>query len=101
VRFPAERKISRFVVIAYEDEGSTEKAPKWGVTDYEIQSWDAAAGAWRKAVEEKRGRAMAIRVHPLAEAIRADRIRIVVTGVAPLDGVARLLQFEAWGPGGE
>jgi hypothetical protein len=40
-----------------------------------------------------------VRVHRIAPPVRTRAIRMVVEEVAPADGVARLLQLEAWGPG--
>jgi len=100
IDFGAVRTIARFIVIAYEKEKSEETASKWAVSDYSIEAWDAASGAWKAAVEEARGRAVKVRVHPLEAPIRTNRFRITIRRVAPLDGQARLLQIEAWGPEG-
>ena len=90
--------ISRFVVITYQKEGTPETAGKWGVQDYELQVWDASLGQWTTVAKEDTGRAVKTRVHDLSRPIDTDKIRLVIQRVAPLDGQARLLQLEAWGP---
>jgi hypothetical protein len=75
-----------------------ETAAKWGVRGYQIQVWDGKTNQWRTVLTEERGRAVKVRVHRFAEPIRTERIRLLVTRVAPPDGIARLLQLEAWGP---
>lgn len=99
VQFPAPRMLSRITVITYhgEDPGST--AGVWGVKDYEVQVWDGNVNGWKTVVSENRGRAMVTRVHKLEQSVRAAKLRVVVSKVAPADNVARLLQVEAWGPG--
>ncbi|MHB8972296.1 MAG: discoidin domain-containing protein [Pirellulaceae bacterium] len=98
VEFPQLTTINLFAVITYQKEGSAETAGKWGVQDYEIQVWDAPQGQWKTVVQEARGRAVKSRVHHLSESVQTEKIRLVFHRVAPLDGQARLLQFEAWGP---
>jgi len=98
VEFPQRAKINRFVVITYQKEGTPETAGKWGVQDYEIQVWDSARGQWTTVAKENTGRAVKTRVHELSEPVETEKIRLVVQQVAPLDGQARLLQLEAWGP---
>jgi len=90
--------VTRLVAITYQHENSAETAGKWGVTDYELQALDAATSAWRTIVTERRHHAAKVRVHDLPHPIRTSRIRILVSAVAPLDGAARLLEVEAWGP---
>ncbi|MBN1420176.1 MAG: discoidin domain-containing protein [Planctomycetes bacterium] len=99
VDFGVERTISRFVVITYEKEKTEETASKWGVIDYAIEIPESGIGAWKSVVDERRGRAVKVRAHELEKPVRTSRFRIIVRRVAPLDGQARLLQLEAWGPG--
>ena len=47
-------------------------------------------------VTETRGRTVKTRVHDLSEPVETDKFRLVVQRVAPLDGLSRLLQLEAW-----
>ena len=100
VDFGRERAISRFVVITYQKDKSSETAGKWGVQNYAIEVWDQRKQAWKAVVRQASEFSSKVRVHQLPEPIRTDRFRIVVTEVAPLDGQARLLQVEAWGGGG-
>jgi len=97
VEFLQPKRISRFVVITYEKEGTSETAGKWGVQDYEIQVWDAARGQWNTVATENKSRAVKTRVHDLPAPVETSKFRLVVQRVAPLDGQARLLQLEAWG----
>jgi hypothetical protein len=96
----APRLIRRFVVVTYQHEGSAETVAKWGVRDYRIEAFDDASGGWRTMALESGGRMAKARVHEPAHPMVTSRIRIVVTRVAPLDGAARLLELEAWGPKG-
>lgn len=98
VTFPQLTTLDRFAVITYQADGTPETAGKWGVQDYEIQVWDASQNQWKTVVQEQRGRAVKSRVHHLSESVKTDKIRLVVHRVAPLDGQARVLQLEAWGP---
>ncbi len=98
IDFGRTRSVSEFAVITYQRENSPETAGKWGVTRYRIEAWDGGARAWRTVVTESSGRAVKVRVHRLVGPLRAEKVRIVVEDVVPLDGQARLLQFEAWGP---
>jgi hypothetical protein len=91
------RDIATFAVVTYQAKAGTETAAKWGVKDYTIEVWDAAARQWKKVVEENRGRTMKNRVHRLAQPIRVEKFRVVVSQSASGDGIARLLQVEAWG----
>ena len=98
VEFPQRTTINRFVVITYQKEGTPETAGKWGVQDYEIQVWDASHGQWTDRGQRRRGPR---REDPCARSCKpvdTDKIRLVIHRVAPLDGQARLLQLEAWGP---
>jgi len=97
VDFGQPRLLTHFVVITYQREASSETAGTWGVMDYQIEMWDDPINDWRSVVTESRGRAVKVRVHRLPEPTRTSKVRIVVRKVAPLDGQARLLQFEAWG----
>ena len=98
ITFPRSRTISRFVLTTYQRENSLDTAAKWGVTDYSIEVWDGRRKSWKPLVQEARGRVAKVRVHTLAPPVQTERIRVVVERVAPLDGQARLLQVEAWGP---
>jgi hypothetical protein len=91
------RRIQRVVVITYQKEHSAETAGKWGVQGYQVQAWDAPARDWRPIATEARDFPVKVRVHRLAAPVETDKLRIVITRVAPLDGQARLLQLEAWG----
>ena len=87
----------RFVVITYQKDNSAETAGKWGVQSYVIEAWDKHQQRWKPLVGAASDSPAKVRVHRLADPVRTDRFRIVVTKVAPLDGQARLLQVEAWG----
>jgi hypothetical protein len=97
VNFGQEREVRRFVVITYQKDHSEETAGKWGVQSYVIEAWDKGNQRWRPIVSSSADFPVKVRVHQLAEPVRTDRVRIVVSKVAPLDGQARLLQVEAWG----
>jgi hypothetical protein len=97
VNFPSEREVSRFVVVTYHKLDSTDTASKWGVTNYRIEAWDAAAGSWKTAVTEIASRTVKTRVHTLKKPLKTTKFRVVALNVAPQDGRARLLQVEAWG----
>lgn len=97
VDFPQERQIKRFVVITYHHSNSAETAAKWGVTNYLVQVWDAAANDWKTVVREAASRTVKTRVHQLAAPVKTSKFRVYVTAVAPPDKIARLLQVEAWG----
>ena len=89
-----------FVVTTYQKEKTEDTAGKWGILDYELQAWDTVTRQWQTLVNESKGQAMKVRVHRLATPFTTEKIRLVVHRVAPLDGRARLLQLEAWGPSG-
>jgi hypothetical protein len=97
VTFSEPRSVSRFVVITYSTKGQPTSVNTWGVTNYDIEVWDAASNSWKAVVSENKGRLMPTRVHALAEPIRTSRFRVVVKEVAPFDDIVRLLQVEAWG----
>lgn len=99
VDFGRTREINQVIVITYQRENSTETATKWGIEDYEVQAWDAAAARWKTVASEARGRAVKVRVHRLDAPVRTNKLRLTVSRVAPPDARARLLQFEAWGAG--
>jgi hypothetical protein len=92
------RTIDLFAVITYQKEGTPETDGKWGVQDYEIQVWDASQNQWKTVAQEARGRAVKSRVHNRSESVKTEKIRLMFHRVAPRNGQARLLQFEAWGP---
>jgi hypothetical protein len=92
--------VKRFVVITYHHDDGANTAQVWGVRDYEIQVRDGRTSTWRTVAKESQGRTVMVRVHELPQAAEVKEFRIVVQKVAPPDGRARLLQVEAWGPGG-
>jgi hypothetical protein len=96
VDFAAVRDISRFVVITYQGAGAA-TAGKYGLLNYRIQTWNDAAQLWQTVATENRNLAMMTRVHTLVAPVRTAKCRLVVDEVSGGDGVARLLQFEAWG----
>jgi len=96
VEFPERRPVARFIVTTYQ--APNESASRWGVMDYAIEVWDDTAERWQPVVLENTGRIMMTRVHALPAPVKTKRFRVVVSRVAPADGVARLLQAEAWGP---
>lgn len=98
VDFAQPRPVSRLIVITYERDKSMETGSKWGILDYQIQAWTPATSQWQTIVTECQGRAAKVRVHPLDPPVTTPKIRLLIHRVAPLDGRARLLQFEAWGP---
>jgi hypothetical protein len=98
VDFGQLRTVTQLVVISYQHEAGPETATKWGLREYQIQAWDAAAAGWKTVVTQSGGRAGKVRVHDLSPPLHTARLRIHVTRVAPPDGRARLLQLEAWGP---
>jgi hypothetical protein len=98
VDFGQERAVQRFIVINYEKDKSPETAGKWGVRNYIIEIWDKGKQKWKAVLAEASEIPSKVRVHQLSKPVRADRFRLVITEVAPLDGQARLLQVEAWGP---
>jgi hypothetical protein len=69
----------------------------WGVKNYDIEIWDTEAHVWKTVVSEKRDRVMLNRVHFLERPVLTSKFRVVVNAVSPADGIARLLQVEAWG----
>jgi hypothetical protein len=98
VDFGQERAIHHFVIVTYQKENSTETAGKWGVRDYTINVWDQQKHKWKPLVAATAESPGKVRVHQLTKPALTDRFRILITKVAPLDGQARLLQVEAWGP---
>jgi hypothetical protein len=98
VDFGRPRTVNQFVVITYQHEKSAETAGKLGIINYRIEVWDAQSANWKTVVTEAQDRAVKVRVHKLPGPIRTDKARLVVLKVASLDGQARLLQLEAWGP---
>lgn len=100
VTFSQPRPVKRFVVITYHHDDGANTAQVWGVRDYEIQVRDGRTSTWRTVAKESQGRTVMVRVHELPQAAEVKEFRIVVQKVAPPDGRARLLQVEAWGPGG-
>ena len=100
VDFRQPRPVALFVVTTYQKEKTEDTAGKWGILDYELQAWDTVTRQWQTLVNESKGQAMKVRVHRLATPFTTEKIRLVVHRVAPLDGRARLLQLEAWGPSG-
>jgi hypothetical protein len=96
VEFPEPRSVSCFVVFGFQ--APKESARKWGVTDYTVDAWDDGAARWRTVAQAAGSRVMATRVHTLERPVTTKKFRLVISRVAPLDGVARLLQVEAWGP---
>jgi hypothetical protein len=98
VRFPSPRTIEQFCIVTFQTQLGTEDAAKWGVKDYVIEVWDADSQQWKVVIEENRGRTMKNRVHQLDSPVRTERFHVVIHTVAPPDGIARLMQVEAWGP---
>jgi hypothetical protein len=98
VDFAQPHTLTQFIVITYQRENSTDTATKWGIQNYEIQAWDGKANQWKTVLTETRNRPAKVRVHALPQPIRTEKVRLLVTRVAPFDGRPRLLQFEAWGP---
>jgi hypothetical protein len=101
VDFAQPRTLTQFIVITYQRENSTDTATKWGIQNYEIQAWDGRSNRWKTVLTETRDRPAKVRAHALPQAIRTEKVRLLVTRVAPFDGRPRLLQFEAWGPTGQ
>ncbi len=97
VDFGRNRFVREFVLITYQHENSRETAGKWGIANYCIEVWDEQMNAWKVVVTENRGLAVKVRLYRLARPVRTDKIRLVISDVAPLDGQARVLQLEAWG----
>ena len=97
IEFPEPRTVSRFVIITYQSETSSDKADKWGVRDYDIQVWNKKTKTWDTVVAEDQGRAMNTRVHVLEKPIPVKNFRVFVRRAATADNVARLLEVEAWG----
>ena len=81
--------------------GEADEAPAeeeaGGVKNYDIEVWDTEAKSWKTVASEKQDRVMLNRVHILKQPALTSRFRVVVRAVAPIDGIARLLQVEAWG----
>lgn len=100
IDFGQPRPLTRLVVITYEHDKSAETAGKWGILDYEVQAWTPATSQWQAIVTECQGRAAKVRVHTLDQPVTTPKIRLLIGRVAPLDGRARVLQCEAWGPAG-
>ncbi len=94
--FPQTRSVSRFVVVTYGEDDASSVAT-WGVKNYDIEIWDTEANSWTTTVCENKDRIMLNRVHILQRPVLTSKFRVVVRAVAPADGVARLLQVEAWG----
>ena len=101
ISFPQPRTISRFHVFNYAPGFSIHyggyAVSQYGVRQYDIEAWDESARAWKRVVEERLGRVMSIRVHQLAQPVTTSKFRLTVHAAGP-DGLARLLQVEAWGP---
>jgi hypothetical protein len=95
--FPQPRSISRFVIITYGTKDDSSSVATWGVKNYDIEVWDTEAKSWKTVASEKQDRVMLNRVHILEQPALTSRFRVVVRAVAPIDGIARLLQVEAWG----
>ena len=97
VDFGQERSVHRCVVITYQKEKSAETAGKWGIQDYQIEAWDARKQKWLPLCAVAGISPAKVRVHSLPNPVRMRKCRLLITEVAPLDGQARVLQFEAWG----
>ena len=95
VDFAAAASLTRFVVITYEASGAP--AGKYGITNYRIQIWNQAAQLWQTVVTEHRDLALMTRVHTLTAPLGTTKCRLIIDDVAGGDGMARLLQVEAWG----
>lgn len=95
--FPQPRSISRFIVVTYGAKDDSSSVATWGVKNYDLEVWDAEANSWKTVVCENKDRLMLNRVHVLPGPVRTAKFRVVVRAVAPADGIARLLQLEAWG----
>ena len=97
IRFPQPRSVSRFVVVTYGAKSDPSSVNAWGVKNYDIEIWDAESNSWKTVVCENKDRIMLNRVHVLERPAPTSKFRVVVRAVAPADGIARLLQVEAWG----
>lgn len=96
VDYASAKNIKRFVVITYQGSG-TATAGKYGILNYRIQIWNNVAQAWQTVVTENRNLAMMNRVHSLDAPVNATKCRLIVDNVSGGDGIARVLQLEAWG----
>lgn len=97
ISFPQPRSISRFVVINYADKNEPASVNTWGILNYNIEIWDQASNSWKPLVVENKNRLMINRVHVLEKPIETQKFRLLIKDIAPFDGIARLLQVEAWG----
>lgn len=98
VDYASAKNINRFVVITYQSSSNASvTAGKYGILNYRIQTWNEAELAWQTVVTENRNLAMMTRVHSLAAPLNATKCRIIVDDLSGGDGIARLLQLEAWG----
>jgi hypothetical protein len=97
ISLPQPRAISRFIIVNYGSADDPSLVNTWGVKNYDIETWDAEGNAWKQVVSEKKNRALLNRVHVLERPVVTSRFRVVVRASAHLDGLARLLQVEAWG----
>ncbi|MBM3890425.1 MAG: hypothetical protein FJ388_15035 [Verrucomicrobia bacterium] len=70
---------------------------RWAVKDYDIEVRNESANSWTTVVSERGGRTTMTRMHALEKPVRTSKFRVVIKSVAPADGVARLLELEAWG----
>jgi hypothetical protein len=96
VDFAGARRISRFVVITYQG-ASSDTAGKYGLLNYRIQICNDTTHLWETVATEQRNLALMTRMHNLASPTHTAKCRLVVDDVSGGDGMARLLQFEAWG----
>lgn len=95
--FPQPRSVSRFIIFNYTAKADPRLVNVWGVKNYDIEAWDASSNSWKAVVSENTGRVVTTRVHVLDKAFETTKFRVVVKAVVPVDGLARLLQVEAWG----
>ena len=100
--FGAPRPLNRFVIHNFQNSlSTTATAGNLGLTRYSIQGWDEEKEAWNSVIVIDQPQAVRTRVHALKSPLTTRRVRLLVSDVASLDGVARVAGFEAWGPGGD
>ena len=98
VDYSGAKNINRFTVITYQSSSTAHlTAGKLGIMNYRIQVWNNTIQAWQTVVTEKRDVAIMIRVHSLSTPVNTTKCRLIVDDVSGGDGIARLLQPEAWG----
>ena len=95
ISFPQPRIISRFVIVNFGSKNNPLWTESFGVRNYDIEIWDPVSNSWKSVVSENKDRIMINRVHILEKPASISKFRVMIRD--SVDGIARLLQVEAWG----